>query len=143
MKQNYVIFKGKRYNSGDTMDILWYTNGYKSAYPYTGTFLDCDEEKDEYRFVVDGIIYCYNKVRFNRIIRKDTPIQELSNGKREPKKATFQEELNIDGLLIAWIWYVFIMAVATIFKGAICIWVIVSYIFFNYRKTKLKEAGYK
>ena len=61
----------------------------------------------------------------------------------EKKTLTFKDELSIDGLLLAWIWYVFIMAVAVIFKDCIGIWVLTSMIFFNYRNKKLKEAGYK
>ena len=52
MRQDYVVYKGKRYNSGDKIDILWHTHGCKNARYYTGIFLDCDEEKDEY--VVEG-----------------------------------------------------------------------------------------
>ena len=59
------------------------------------------------------------------------------------KKATFKDELNIDGMFIAWLWYVFIMLIATIFKDNIIIWTLTSLIFFHYRKTKLKEAGYQ
>jgi hypothetical protein len=60
-----------------------------------------------------------------------------------PKQRTLKDELNIDGLLIAWIWYIFIMVIGTIFKGNIAIWIFTSIIFFNYRNKKLREAGYK
>ena len=142
MKQNYVIYNGVKYNSGDTIHILWYTNGYRNKHNYTGVFIDCDEEKDEYRFTVDGQLYCFNKVCFWRTIR-NTPIQETHFVKREARKATFKEELNIDGLLIAWIWYVFIMGVAIIFNDRIGIWILASIVFFNYRNKKLREAGFK
>ena len=141
MKQNYVIYKGVRYNSGDKINILWHTHGYKSAYDYTGTFIDCDEEKDEYRFVVDGHTYCFNKVGFYRVmVNEPTQSKHIKTG---PHKATLSEELNIDGLLIAWIWYIFIMAVAIIFKDCIGIWILASVVFFSYRKRKLNERGYK
>lgn len=141
MKKDYVIYKGARYNSGDKINILWYTHGCKNAYNYTGTFVDCDEEKDEYRFIVDGHTYCFNKICFYRTIINE-PIQD-KNIKNVPRKATMTEELNIEGMLIAWIWYIFIMCIAVIFYGRIGIWILASVVFFNYRRRKLNERGYK
>lgn len=144
MKQNYVVYKGKRYNSGDTIDILWHTCGSLNSYKHTGTFIDCDEEKDEYRFSVDGITYNFNKVCFYQIMYNKT-----ANNNTQPivsntsNKPTFKDELKIDSLLIAWIWYVFIMALAVIFKDCVLIWVLASVIFFSYRNKKIREAGYK
>lgn len=142
MKQNYVIYNGVRYNSGDTIHILWYTNGYRNKHNYTGVFVDYDEEKDEYRFTVDGQLYCFNKVCFWRTIR-NAPVQEMQFVRREPREATLKDELNIDGLLIAWVWYIFIMGLAIIFNGRIGIWILASIVFFNYRNKKLREAGFK
>ena len=142
MRQDYVIYNGVKYNSGDAIHILWYTNGYKNVRNYTGIFVDCDEEKDEYRFTVDGQLYCFNKVCFWRTIRNN-PISETYYVNKEPRKATFKNELNIDGLLIAWIWYIFIMVLLVIFNDRIVGWIGTSIIFFNYRKKKLREAGFK
>ena len=86
MKKNYVIYKGKRYNSGDTINILWYKYGYNNECNYTGTFVDCDEEKDEYRFIVDGVTYSFNKVCFFRTIRNEPVVNEIR--KKEPRQAT-------------------------------------------------------
>lgn len=144
MKQDYVIYKGKRYNSGDKIDILWYTHGYKNAHPYIGIFLDCDEEKDEYRFIVDEMTYCFNKTCFYRTMYDKSMYDNVKNMPNiKTKKLTLKDELNIDGLLVAWIWYIFIMAVGTIFKGNIVIWIVTSIIFFSYRNKKLENAGCK
>ena len=138
MKKDYVIYRGKRYNSGDTINIYWYTRGYKAGvFPHTGTFLDCDEEKDEYRIIVNGQTYCYNKICFSQTMRDG---KERTVVKK--KQHTLTDELNIDGLFIAWLWYVFIMAISIIFYDRVLIWIFASLIFFNYRKNKLKEAGY-
>lgn len=61
---------------------------------------------------------------------------------RKPQYS-FAAELRIDALFIAWIWYIMIMLIAVIFNECIGIWCFASYIFFSYRKKKLKEAGYK
>ena len=142
MRKGYVVYKGKRYNSGDKINIYWYTRGYKvGMFPYTGTFLDCDEEKDEYRIVVNGITYCYNKICFSTIMRDEDRVAK----KAQPcaKKATFRDELNIDGLLIAWVWYIFIMVISTLFYDRIGLWIIATLVFLNYRNKKLKEAGHR
>ena len=144
MKQNFVVCKGERYNSGDKINILWYFNGSNNPRNHIGTFVDCDEENNEYRINIDGIIYSFNKICFYQIVKnKNKQESVLSYNKDIPKKNTFKDELNIDGLFIAWVWYIFIMAIGTIFYGNIVIWILASVIFFNYRKSKLKEAGYK
>ena len=143
MKQDFVICRGKRYNSGDTIDVLWYYSGYRNPRKRTGTFVDCDEEANEYRIVLDEEIYTFNKICFSRmLIDKDDPENAIKSN-NTPKRPTFKDEMNIDGLFIAWIWYVFIMAIGTIFKDNIAIWILTSIVFFNYRNRKLKEAGYR
>ena len=141
MVRKSVVCKGKVYRSGDVMDIWWYTNGYKNVNKHTGIFIDCDEENDKYRFSVDGMTYCFNKVCFYRTIRNET-VQE-SNARNNERSSTFKDELNIDGLFISWMWYIFIMVVAVIFKDCIGIWILASIVFFNYRNKKLKERGHK
>lgn len=144
MKQDYVVYKGKTYHTGGKIDILWYTSVYKNAHPYTGIFLDCDEENDENRFIVDDITYCFNKTCFYQTMYDKVPNDTSKQKKKiETKKLTLKDELNIDGLLVAWLWYIFVMAVGTIFNGNIIIWIVASLIFFNYRNKKLKNAGYK
>lgn len=140
MKKDYVVCKGKRYSSGDTMDILWYTNGYTNVRPYTATFLDCDEDKDEYRFIVDGLTYCWNKVCFYQIVPNN---KKTKSNIQHPKTVTFKNELNIDGMIYAWMWYILLMAIFTIFNGRIIFWIVTTIIFTNYRNKKLREAGYK
>lgn len=143
MRQNYMIYKGKRYNSGDTIHILWHMYGYRNTYKHTGVFLDYDKEKDEYRFVVDGITYNFNKICFYKIMQDQTEDFQIANCEHPKQtKITFKDELNIDGLLPAWLWYIFIMSVAVIFKDCVGIWILTSVIFFYYRNKKIREAGW-
>lgn len=142
MKQNYVIYKGEKYNSGDVMQIVWYTQGCKKAHNYTGVFLDCDEDKDEYRFIVDGQTYCFNKTCFCKIIKSHSSSEEKNDcAEKNEKQTKFFDELNIDGMLIAWIWYIFIMVIASIFYARIGIWTLASVVFFKYRNKKIKKGG--
>lgn len=142
MKQDFVVYRGEKYISGEKIDILWYTCGYRNPRVHVGTFIDCDEEKDEYRVEVDGEIYTFNNVCFGKtLLDKSRP--KVTENSNTPKKPTFKDEMNIDGMFIAWMWYVFIMAIGTIFKDNIAIWILTSIVFFNYRNRKLKEAGYR
>ena len=59
------------------------------------------------------------------------------------RKPTFKEELMDDNLLIAWIWYVFIMGISIILNDCIAIWIFASFVFFKYRHKKLRERGFK
>lgn len=50
------------------------------------------------------------------------------------------KDSQIDKLFIGWIYYIVIMALATIFYDRIGIWIFVSIIFFSWRKKVKKEA---
>lgn len=68
--------------------------------------------------------------------------QICQNINTEIKDITFGQELQIDGMLIAWIWYIFLMILITFFHDRIIGYIGFSIIFFRYRNKKLREAGY-
>lgn len=59
---------------------------------------------------------------------------------RMPVTKTMKDS-EIDGLFIGWLWYIFLMAISTIFKDAIGLWIFISVVFFNWRAKKIKEEG--
>jgi hypothetical protein len=59
---------------------------------------------------------------------------------RMPVTKTMKDS-EIDGLFIGWLWYIFLMAISTIFKDAIGLWIFISVVFFNWRTKKIKEEG--
>lgn len=142
MTQNYCICNGKRYNTGDIVKVFWYNHLYgRNPCIKEAIFINCDPDKDEYNFQVDGQSFCYTQRLFYRIICKKS--EDKNNQKQiQINQKSFADELKIDGLLIAWIWYVFIMAIALIFNDCIFIWIIASIVFFNYRSKKIKKGGY-
>ena len=156
MKRDYFVYNGITYQTGTALIVtnLMSTNHTNSL----ATFEFFDTNTEEYQISICGRTERYSQKRFDEIYKGVwdgcygviKPIPEsmpkhlqTTPAKPKGKSWTFQDELNIDGLLIAWIWYVFIMAVATIFYDRIGIWILASIIFFSYRKKKLKEAGYK
>ena len=140
MKQDHFIYNDRRYNAGEHIQFMFFDSKIGKSYVTKVKFLYYDTLTKEYVIEIYGKEYSYTENIFHRNICNTTsPIyQSASNN-----KLTFSDELNIDSLLMAWIWYVFIMAVGTIFYARIGIWVLASIVFFNYRNKKLKEAGYK
>jgi hypothetical protein len=60
------------------------------------------------------------------------------------KDWTLRDELNnVDGMLSAWIWYIVLMILWTIFKENVGLWILTTYVFVKYRNKKLINSGYK
>lgn len=145
MRQNYFIYKGKRYDFGTVVVIKWCNNITRTVLNTRATFIDYNTENKEYTVEIYGNKYVYTEDEFFKVLCSivDTDNEIKMNVRKEVKHHTFTDELKIDGLLIAWIWYIFIMAVGVIFYDRIGIWILASVMFFNYRNKKLKEAGFK
>lgn len=145
MKQNYFVHNGNRYDSGTIVILSRFDIYSRRVCDTKAKFLYYDTETNEYFIEIYGKEYKYDATYFdNSFVRIYNPsVRCVNSSKQQEKTHTFADELNIDGLLIAWIWYVFIMAVGVIFYDRIGIWIFASIIFFNYRNKKLKEAGYK
>lgn len=144
-------YNGKMYGAGTIITMKFYNSGLNRIEEKKVPFCYRTTMRDVYEIQLpNGCIQGLLKQEFyDRIISVDDAVdtnvlqQTQVQIARENKKPTFKDELNIDGLFIAWMWYIFIMAVATIFRARIGIWVLASIVFFNYRKRKLREAGFK
>lgn len=53
-----------------------------------------------------------------------------------------KKEFDIPGMALGWTWYVFLMLLSVIFKGAIKLWIGISVYFFVWRSKKIKDEGY-
>lgn len=49
------------------------------------------------------------------------------------------KDSQIDGLPLAWSWYIFLMVITTVFKGQVILWIFYSIVFFRYRSKKVKS----
>jgi hypothetical protein len=108
-------------------------------------FLCYDNETKIYVVEIYGKEYVYTREDFydNFLGVYEQKNKIAREFKETSVKHTILDELNIDGLFIAWAWYIFIMVIAALFYDRIGIWILASIIFFVYRNKKLKEAGYK
>lgn len=144
MKQEYFVYKGKRYNKGDIIIVEEFCYYSCKLHKTKAEFLYYDAEEKKYALKVYNNVVIHDEDHFNMIFcGAYEPVIKNKANVTEPKQLTFKDELNIDGLFLAWLWYVFIMLVAVIFKDCIGIWILASVVFFNYRNKKLKEAGYR
>lgn len=145
MKQNYFIHNDVRYEEGTIVIIARFDLNARRVCDTKAKFVYYDTETKEYYFDIYGKLCSYTEERFKIIFRNIyTPNKINDNKLQQTEKAySFSDELNIDGMFIAWIWYIFIMVVAIIFYDRIGIWILASIVFFNYRSNKLKEAGRK
>ena len=146
-QKDYFVYNNCKYGAG-TIVQLKMLDVYTKSFYYIEAVFRYVLDDNQYVLTANGELKVFGTDAFFNILTCVlTPVQYVNSAKQnkipQKKKATFSEELNIDGLFIAWIWYIFIMLVGTIFFGRIIIWITASAIFFNYRKGKLKEAGYR
>ena len=143
----YFIHQGKRYEYGTIVKINTY-DGEKEM-----TFINYNPEKGQYLFKVDDT-WCkegykfreYNREALNENLIEITDKIDTIYVKNHPiiqDELTFTKELRVDGLLLAWVWYIFLMGITLIFNGRLFYWAVISFVFFIYRYGKLKEEGYK
>lgn len=131
MFSNYFVYNGKKYYTG-TVVIL------KTGRRNTGAFICHDVEHDLYVFMIEGCRHHFRRNEFSEWVVSITDKVDISV--RMPTQKTFKDS-DIDGLSLGWVWYIFLMAISTLFKGNICFWIVISVLFFAWRKKKIKEEG--
>ena len=150
MTQDYFVYNGEQYKQNTVIVVKWFCCTTRSLCDVKAKFIEHDTDKNEYIIEISGKRYAYKEEIFYKIIQtvydeNGCPIRNYKTQNNEfgYRRYSFVNELNIEGVLNAWMIYVLIMAVGTIFYDRILIWVFTSIIFFIYRNKKLKEAGYK
>ena len=130
---NYFIVSGKKY--------------------YTGTMFKVKNMGD----VVDAVFVCTYFASHVNIVYKIngtqyfTPIQMFKNmfvcvtnavdNETQTPQTKHMRDRDIDGLSLGWLWYIFLMALATIFKENIALWILISVVFFSWRYNKIQKEG--
>ena len=100
-------------------------------------------------FKIDNFVHGYPKSMFDKVlvgvtdkVNHDIIQNELKIHQKAKKVPTLQDEFNIDGLFIAWVWYIIIMLISIFLNGRVLVWIWATIIFFNYRRKKLRKAGF-
>lgn len=146
MIERYFVYNGKRCEYGEIVKIK-YGDEIASA-----TFIAYNTDRNSYTFKLynkrykDGSFYTsYSKENFKKVFVEFTGEMDSIQLNEIPlecmlgtRKITFTEELQTEGMALAWIWYIFLMGITLFFNGQIFYWAFISFIFFDYRKKKLK-----
>ena len=151
-KQYYFIYNGKRIETGTILKIKPWRNSMGECFVEEIVFEWYVPEIDLYVFRYtsnygtkgSGMYgYIFKEYLICPTSKMDVYVVRDHNMLMENNNLTFVKELQVDGMAIAWLWYVVLMAVTLIFNGFIVYWVLINLCFFIYRYGKLKEEGYK
>lgn len=149
MKQKYFIHNGKVYYSGTQIVVKMQDRISGKMTNINAIFEYFNTDKNLFAFTIHNCTYIYPEKMFYQVFVKigdiviDCCDNVNNNVMPNNQKHTFSQEIAIEGLLLAWMWYIFIMTIAFIFNGRIGIWILASVIFFDYRNKKLRKAGLK
>lgn len=133
MFRDYFVFEGKKYYTGTVVKTA---NVYRMP---EVTFVCCEEKWNQYRFRDKkgcGLIVPESRMKDTIIAVTD----QVDTSVRMPEIRK-KRDAHIDGLFYAWVWYIFLMVVSTIFYDRIMMWIIFSVAFFVYRAIKIEEGG--
>ena len=133
MWQDHFIVDGQRHYTGTIFVIKNHMGT-----PVEASFVCYDTERQKYVYNI-GICKHYASPQyfqkmFVHVTNKADPTVKF------PVVRT-KKDRQIDGLFIGWVWYIFLMAIATIFNGNIVLWIFISYVFFTWRAGKIKKEG--
>jgi hypothetical protein len=132
MWQNYFLVNEKKYYTGTVFivkDGLWEVEAVFVCYSTnSGDYVYRIKEKT---FFADYENFCrvFISVTDKRDERVRMPVQRALRDR------------DIENLPLGWIWYIFLMAISTIFHGNIILWIFISYVFFSWRKKKIEQEG--
>lgn len=132
MRQNYCVINGKRYYTGAVFIVNHFGQKTEAA------FICYDTDRSKYIFKINNCICCETHSSLQRKLISST---NKFNGKVHMPETKTKKDFEIGGLLLGWMWYIFLMVISAIFKDAIGLWILISVVFFSYRSKKIKEEG--
>ena len=147
--RDYFVYDGKKYNTGTVIYI-------KESNLYAGydieeevVFLGYYDIQNKYVIMSkDGLCFISEENFYKKLICVTEKMNKnyinwayKYNEKYVNEFKTFKDELNVDGMFVAWMWYIIVMVFALFMNDRIIAWIFASIVFFNYRKNKLKDGG--
>lgn len=122
--QNYCIVNGKKYFTG-TVFIIDFNGKHREA-----SFICCVTKTNVYRCKIDdGKTWLIPAQSFQKKVVSVT--DKIDPSVRMPVEKTWKDT-EIDGLFIGWLWYIFLMAISTLFYDRIGLWIFISVVFFSW-----------
>lgn len=135
MKQNYFELNGEKYYTGTIFVIKDYFSNSKEI---EATFICYDTDWDKYFYRFNGKSYSLGSKRFwENFVSPTGKFDSKERGVTVVRK----KEFDIPGMALGWTWYVFLMLLSAIFKDALGLWLLISFVFFNWRSKKIANEG--
>lgn len=120
-----LFFRNKHYAKGTVAKIRYCNQIFIATYK--------GKMNATYAFILDNgkeVWIKYKDILSIEVYQTYTPVKETL------------KDIDINRLVIGWIWYILIMATLTIFNGRIIGWIAASIIFFRWRKRVKEEESY-
>lgn len=130
---DFFVHNGAVYHTGTILIINW--NG--KAKEVTFMWYDSKTDKIKFRFDDSG----WSVLRPNDFYNSIIYITNRVDSSVHMPVVKTRKDWEIDGLFLGWIWYIFLMGISAIFKDALGLWLLISFVFFNWRSRKFKEEG--
>lgn len=132
MMRNYFEVNGEKYYTGTVFIVK------NMGKQVEATFICYNTERSLYVYKIDRCRYYMHNDMF---VHNFVCVTDKRNMDARMPVTKTRKDMDIDGLFIGWVWYIFLMALATIFKENIGLWILISVIFFSWRSEKIKKEG--
>ena len=140
---NYLLVDGKPYYTGSVLRI-------KEGKSTKDIYFVCSKDLRGTPYM-DHIYVVYYTIGGNNEIPGFMPMEifqecflcvvdGVESADQMPKTRHIPDS-QIPGMALGWLWYIFLMAIATIFKDNIGLWILISVVFFTWRHNKIQEEG--
>lgn len=120
-----LFFRNKHYAKGTVAKIRYCNQIFIATYK--------GKMNATYSFILDNgkeVWIKYKDIISIEVYKPYTPVKETL------------KDIDINRLVVGWIWYILIMLTLTIFNGRIVGWIVASIIFFRWRKKVKEEESY-
>ena len=141
-RRAYFNYNGNSYYTGTKMLIK---GSYGESPTIEVTFKCVNVDTGNYVYTnMHGGDRIVSKDRFYSQLIKIIEPKDLTTLVKEYESAgVFQQvpikDSQIDGMALGWMWYVFLMAISTIFHDRIGLWILISVVFFSWRAAKRSQ----
>ena len=131
-RENFIVVNGQKYYTGTVFLIDFHGKVQEASFVCTVV------KTNRVRCKLANSYWFIHADDFRKRIVEIT--DKVDSSVHMPVTKTMKDT-EIGCLFIGWLWYIFLMAISTIFKNAIGLWCFISWVFFTWRAKKIKEEG--
>ena len=129
---NYFVWKGVKYYTGTVIIVN------DMGKQVEASFVCYDKTYNRYWIQVKQLRQMMYPSQFEKAI---VTVTDKRGAKVHMPVVKTLKDSEIEGLFLGWVWYIFLMAVSTIFKYNFLWWALISFGFFTMRADKIKKEG--